>query len=118
MKLSIEEKNGLDSYYEAMEEIQTQEANHNKIILDDIKNNVEENEYLEIIKYIEDSDNGIDGSFKITENPKGNIQDLCDYDYFKVEWIEQFCGLMGDDYSGTCTIHMSDDRFLEMPFNL
>ena len=74
--------------------------------------------------FLKDDDNGIWGGLEIVNTPIGIWQDEAQDDsdnywnILKGLFINQSCGISGDDYNGTLEIIISDNMFLRCCFSM
>ena len=82
------------------------------LVLSELKKITSKESYQDILDYIKDCEGGTDFEFII--NPYGDYQE--EPYSFKGAWINQSCGMCGDDYSGTIIIKIKEDKYFSFYF--
>jgi len=120
----IKEKETEDMF-KAMAEMEStwrEEAEKEQIeqqeVLDTIKSKVSEEFFKEILEDLKQS--GHTYNFMITDKPKGELLDDTEYDHVKIIYVDQTTngGYTGDEYAGTVSIKISEDKYFQFSYSM
>ncbi|MGH2666101.1 hypothetical protein [Flavobacterium sp.] len=113
----VDDQEYVDAMNEYFEELTIHRENE-KRINDRILKAVEKlkgKDWFEDLKhYMKDAE--LCGTFSITRKPKGTFQKE-GYEHLPGVWVDQYTGYECDDYYGTVSVQLKENRWLEMPFS-
>lgn len=111
------EQNQFNAAMDAMNEYYTEEAERHaknqKEIFDILKETLCDDFIKDIYECVEECDGGYD--FKIVDNPCGDFQEE-GWDFIKHIYVDQSCGVCGDDYYGEVYIPLPENKYLQFSY--
>lgn len=111
------EQSQLNDAMDALYEFQTEEAErqgkNRKEIFNTLRETLCDDFIKDIYECIEECEGGFD--FEIVEKPKGDSQEEY-YRFIKHIWVDQSCGVCGDDYYGEVYIPLPDNKYLQFSY--
>lgn len=109
-------------YYERLlKEEYDKQVEKESFFLSTLKTNCSEEFFRNILLWISDEDNGINGGYEFIKTPKGSYENLENegnyWEVLKGMWIEQTKGVC-DDYYGTLAIKLENNTYLQVDYYL
>ena len=88
-----------------------------RVVLSALKLEVPETYYKDILYYLEECE-ACTGTLEIVDNPPRFASQSEDEYAFRKTWVDQSCGIMGDDYHGNIWVPLPNNKYLKFYFSM